>query len=467
MLPKIFSFVDIETTGANVTYNRIIEIGIIRTEQGKIKEKFESLINPQTHIDPFIEKLTGIKRSDLDSAPTFREIQDRIMDILKDSIFVAHNVRFDYGFLRNEYKRCGINFTAKHLCTVKLARILYPGYRNYDLDSIIGRHHITCRRRHRAFDDAYVIWEFFRQSRKNIHGEIFVKSVNSVLKKPSIPSDLSPEIFETIPESPGVYIFYGEKDMPLYIGKSINIKDRISSHFSADHTSSREMKIARQVKHIETIPTAGELGALLMESSLIKRMQPIYNRVLRRLRKMIILKKITDEDGYFTVEKIISDKLVLEDMNESIGVFKSDSQMKEFLFGLAKEYRLCNKILGLEKTDGYCFRYQLNECKGACQKMEPVMKYNLRFHEAFFKNRIKPWPFEGPIVIREKGDNEEYFIIDKWCLLGNSKNEIVTDDVRKDYSFDLDTYKILCRYLSKKKNYRNISRYNSSSFGRY
>ena len=161
MLPKNFSFVDIETTGGRVASDRIIDIGILRVENGTIVAKFESLVNPETYIPPFIEDLTGINTTDLEFAPNFSQIKDQILELLADSIFVAHNVRFDYGFLKNEFRRHKYSFNSRNLCTVRLSQILFPQYSRHNLDSILERFQITCKRRHRAFDDASAILEFY------------------------------------------------------------------------------------------------------------------------------------------------------------------------------------------------------------------------------------------------------------------------------------------------------------------
>lgn len=186
MSPSL-SFVDIETTGTSPLYNRIIEIGIVRVDRGKISREYSTLINPQMHIDPFIEALTGISKEDLVDAPTFEDVRSDILEVIDGSIFVAHNVRFDYGFIRNEFKRFEDVFAQKHFCTVKLARHLYPGFKNYNLDAIIERHGIVCKNRHRALGDAKAICDFYFQSIKELGKEKVVHAVGLAMKRPSVP----------------------------------------------------------------------------------------------------------------------------------------------------------------------------------------------------------------------------------------------------------------------------------------
>lgn len=460
VLPSKIAFVDIETTGGSVNYDRIIEIGVVRVEDGQITQTFQTLINPNHYLPPEITSLTGITAEELESAPTFRQVKQQILDVLKNCIFVAHNVRFDYGFLRNEFKREATNYSAKHFCTVKLSRTLYPQFPHHNLDAIIKRFGFHCAKRHRAFDDAKVLWEFLQVVQKSFACETLEQAIAKALKKPSVPLNISTDILESLPTSPGVYIFYGDSQLPLYIGKSINIRNRVLSHFSSDHASSTEMKIAQQIRRIETIKTAGEFGALVKEAELIKKLQPLYNRRLRSIRKMIVLKKHLSSSEYATISLETLNELLLDDLDKVIAIFRSQKQAKEYLISMSKQYHLCEKLLGIEKTTGACFGYRLKNCKGACIQKESPVIYNLRFSLAFAQCEIKPWPYAGPIMIEETDpleDQHHFYIVDKWCLVAyGHKDEVFR---MSDYIFDLDTYKIINSYLtrSKQRKVKSIS----------
>lgn len=462
MIPDKISFVDIETTGTSSIYDRIIEIGIIKTEGGKIVKKYNSLINPGLRLNPFIKTFTGITDEELENAPSFYEIKDGILEIIKDSVFAAHNVHFDYGFLKNEYKRYEQKFCAKIFCTVKLARYLYPGFRNYNLDSIIERFDIKCKRRHRAMDDAKVLWDFYSSSKKQVEPERFEKAVAKALKHPSLPVGISFSVLDSLPNTCGVYVFYGETQVPLYIGKSINIRDRVLSHFSNSHLSQTDLSLAEEAKNIETIPTAGELGALFLESTLIKKHQPLYNRKLRYARKLIAIKKLQNTKGYNTIDKQIFYGIEINDMENILAIFKSEKQLKDSLYSLAKEYNLCPKLLNLQKCTTACFYYHLKLCQGACIGGESAIKYNMRFNAAFTKYKIKTWPFPGPVIIRESQELEENFLIDRWCFLGTIKDESdLYENIENEYLFDYDTYIILKRFLSDPKNLKKVKLLNN------
>ncbi len=458
-LPSKLVFLDTETTGGSLRTDRVIEIGMLRVENGKVVKKFTSLINPQRYVPPEIELLTGISGAMVDTAPTFFDLKDQILELLNDAVFVAHNARFDYGFIKTEFKRLGINFSAKHLCTVKLSRNLYPQYDHHNLSIIIERFGFRIKNRHRAFDDAEVLWKFYKQIQKEFSLELIEAAVNKAQKRPSIPTNLSADILDNLPESPGVYIFYGDTNIPLYVGKSVNIRDRVLSHFSSDHSSSLELKITQQIKSIETIQTEGELGALLKEAYLVKKLQPLYNRKLRQRNKLLVLKYAENENGYFSCSFDLQDGIDPLEIDKIIGVFKSRKSLQDFLFSIAKEHQLCEKLLGVEKTSAVCFGYRLGRCKGACANKEKPLFYNFRFMNILGRMKFKKWPFERPIIIDDFSDDGtscDSFIIDNWCVLGKVNFEGTKLDTALDIGFDLDTYKILNSCLNKPKYAKHI-----------
>ncbi|MBI2012042.1 GIY-YIG nuclease family protein [Candidatus Daviesbacteria bacterium] len=461
-LPDKIVFVDIETTGMRFNFDRIIEIGILQVEKDNedpinynLTKTFHSLINPEHHLPNEISLLTGITDQELDHAPTFREIKDEISEAIGDSIFVAHNVRFDYGFLKAEFKRLDIDFSPKHFCTVKLSKALFPRFKHHNLDALIERFNFNCSNRHRAFDDASILWEFYQIILKSLSKEKIILALNQVLKRPSRPVNIDVKTLDSLPESFGVYIFYGANGAPLYVGKSINIKERVLSHFSNNHSSSLEMKISQQVESIETIQTNGELGALIQESSLIKKLQPLYNRKLRVNKNLIALVENVGGSRFKTAKMESLDSVELINLSKVLGVFKNKNQAKKYLIFIANEKSLCEKLLNLENTKGACFAYRLNRCGGACIGKENIKKYNLRFDEAFLDSKIKNWPYNGAILIVEKNLGEEYeegFLFDNWCFLGRVKVSLNNMDFEEnDYFFDIDTYKILRSYLNSKK----------------
>lgn len=450
-LPANLTFVDIETTGSSLKRDRVIEIGILCVRENKLQSTFQTFLNPDRFLPDEIQLLTGITPSDLEKAPSFFDIKDELNQYFDDSVFVAHNARFDYGFLKQEFLRFGVKFTPKQLCTVKLSRLLFPEHRHHNLDSIIERFKFEIENRHRALSDAKILWDFYQKILGIFPREKIIQTVSHILKKPNLPPQLKNFDLSGLPESPGVYIFYGKSGQPLYIGKSKNIRERTFSHFSLSSGNSLEMKIYNQVESIESIQTAGELGALLKESEMIKKLMPLYNRMLRVKKQMVIAKK-TDTDGVSSIKLEESNFINPEDLNEIMAIYKTRRAAKEALVNLSKEHNLCDKYLGLEKTKGSCFNYRLGKCKGVCSGKEKPVKYNLRFIEAFLNSKIKSWPYKGPIIIKEvdpESEREEQFLINNWCVVKRREEE---DEELEDLGFDYDIYKILKRFLDLKNH---------------
>ena len=230
--PDKMLILDLETTGGKATYHRIIEVGLLLVDAGEITKVWRSFVNPSTSVSATISRITGIYEKDIQHAPYFEDIAQELMGYLKGRVLVAHNARFDYGFLKNEFKRLGISYSSKPLCSVKLSRQLYPDYQRHNLDAIIRRFQLNIASRHRALDDAKAIYDFFLKT-SAIRSEQDVRSsCQSILSNASIPPHLDSAIVKKLPQSPGVYYFYNQQDKLLYVGKSVNIRSRVMSHFS-------------------------------------------------------------------------------------------------------------------------------------------------------------------------------------------------------------------------------------------
>jgi len=447
-------FVDIETNGLNHIRGRVIEIAAIRVENGRITRQFSSLVDPETELPQFITNLTGITTNDLKGAPTFHQIADELADVIDGAVFVAHNVRFDYSFIKQEYKRLGRNFLPKQLCTVRLSRALFPEQRSHKLESLINRYNFSYSARHRAYDDAHVLWQFVQYIEQTVAVEIIAEAVSKQIRRPALPKGVDQALFKDLPTGPGVYIFEDDERRPLYVGKSINIRKRVLQHFGNDHRDTKEFKIAQTVHHIRTEQTSGELSALLLESRLVKELQPLYNRQLRRVSKLVVARQTENEAGYHGV---ILEEAAMDDItaaNDILATFPRRGRAKEALEEMVKTHRLCPKLLGLEKASSACFLYQLHKCDGACVEAEPAAQYNLRLDQAFARRRLQAWPYNGPVLVQEDAaaENLTGIVVDQWCLLAELTQEEYCEPkiVTHKQAFDLDTYKILQQFLSNK-----------------
>jgi DNA polymerase-3 subunit epsilon len=187
MLDRPLVFLDLETTGATAAFDRITEIGLIEVENGEYAGEWSTLVNPQKRIPPFIEALTGISNEMVDRAPTFAAVSIELHARLSGKLVVAHNARFDYGFLRAEFGRLDTVYLSEVVCTVKLSRRLFPGHARHNLDTLIERHDIVCEARHRALGDARVLWDLIAKWRVDPGVAALHAAAAAQQPKPSVP----------------------------------------------------------------------------------------------------------------------------------------------------------------------------------------------------------------------------------------------------------------------------------------
>jgi DNA polymerase-3 subunit epsilon len=441
-------FVDIETTGGSFRNSRVLEVAAIRYENGQVTQEFSTLINPEAYIPRAITTLTGISENDVVDAPKFEDIADELYEILNSAVFVAHNVRFDYSFLKNEFAYAGMQFSPKLLCTVRLSRALYAGEKGHSLAKLIERHNIPVLARHRALDDAQAIL-YFSQLAYDEHGrELFQEAISKQLKTQYLPPHLDTEEIESVENIPGVYVFEDESHQPLYVGKSINLKKRILSHFQ--DKSSRELKISQNVHYVKTIPTGSELAALILESKMVKELKPLFNRKLRRVSSYALF--IKDEiDGYSTITVQSGPVDADTDLEKVYGLYETRTKAKKQLELLTRVFGLCPKLMGIEKTKGACFSYSLGRCKGACIGKEPAESYNRRFEIALEKNKVNSWPYKTAVAVPLDMENNGV-IINNWMIQGFYSAGDVSLLESFDVNFDVDEYKIIRRFLRENKN---------------
>jgi DNA polymerase-3 subunit epsilon len=277
MLP-CFVMLDLETTGGSAVHDRITEIAAVRVEHGVEVARWSTLVNPGVAIPPYIQSLTGISDAMVEDAPTFAQVATQLQELLDGAVFVAHNVRFDHGFVVSELARLEKQLKVKTLCTVRLSRKLYPQHKGHGLDAIMQRHGLHTLARHRAMGDVEVVLQWLHIAQAELGAEVLQREAAALLQGgTSVPPQLETPV-EDIPDTPGVYLFYGEGRTPLYIGKSVNMRTRVLAHFQSAAKVAREARIAQEIRRIEWHDTAGELGALLLQTRLVKELKPLHNR---------------------------------------------------------------------------------------------------------------------------------------------------------------------------------------------
>jgi DNA polymerase-3 subunit epsilon len=447
------AFVDLETTGTRAAADRITEIGVVRVDADpggrtwRVRE-WSTLVDPGVRIPSAIVALTGITDAMVAAAPTFDVVAGEVATLLDGCVFIAHNARFDYGFLKHAFARVERPFTARVLCTVKLSRRMFPEAQGHSLDALIARHGLDVAARHRALGDARAIWAFVRRLYERFDVEEIEAAARRILRIPSLPPQLAPDALDALPEAPGVYLFYGENALPLYVGKSINLRERVAAHFSADWRSETDLRLSQEIRRIEFEETAGELGALLREATLVKTRMPAHNRALRRKDEAGVLVLRADGVPSFVPAAAIDPGALAG----SFGPFTSRPAAREALRVLAAEHRLCWRRLGLEKRSaGPCFQRQLARCAGACVGAEPTAAHDARVAAALARFAIPPWPGAGPALARERAPLSgriDLHLLQNWCWLGTARDDGELGallDAPPRPQFDFDVTRLLLR----------------------
>jgi DNA polymerase-3 subunit epsilon len=343
------------------------------------------------------------------------------------------------------------------LCTVRLSRRLFPEHHRHNLDSLIERHGLAADDRHRALADADLIWQFWEKIGREVDAERIGEAVRHQLKRPSLPPHLPPDFLDDVPEVPGVYLFYGEDDTLLYVGKSVNLRQRVLSHFAPGTGETKELRIAQEIRRIDWQETVGELGALLLEARLVKERQPVHNRRLRRTTDICAWQLDEVAPGDFRPRLASGEDAAPGRGGELYGLFSSKREATLALRKIAEAHQLCPAILGLTGTPGLpCVAHQLHQCRGACAGKESIGLHSARLMAALARLRLDGWPYPGPIGIVERNeflDREEVHLVDAWRHLGTARSESEMEELLQapgDVKFDLDIYKLLKAQLAKR-----------------
>ncbi len=360
--------IDIETTGGAPGKGRITEIAIFVMEGEQMVEEFDSLVNPEQPIPPYISQLTGITNEMVEDAPKFYEVAKKVVEITTDAIFVAHNASFDYSFIRKEFESLGYNYSREVLCTVRLSRKIIPGFASYSLGNLCRDLEIPLNDRHRAGGDARATALLLQHLiDKQGHWITSGKEIDVKGLRP----ELDMAAIHKLPHSSGVYYFHNDQGEVIYVGKSKNIYQRVLSHLSAK--GKRSLNIKSQLIEVTFEETGSELVALLKEMDEIKKIKPLFNRAGRRTRFNWGLYNYKDRNGYerFFLQKVSGPVKPLD-------TFASREAAQEALYNWADEYHLCHRLAGLEDKTGSCFQYSVRQCLGACVGEEPPDSYNQR-----------------------------------------------------------------------------------------
>lgn len=329
----MFAVIDIESSGGNYKQDSIIEIAIIIHDGKKVTEEYSTLVNPKRPIQPFVKALTGISDEMVEDAPMFEEVAEKIIELTENRIIVAHNARFDYGFLRTEFKRIGHSFNRKHICTVSLSRHIFPHMPSYSLGNLCRDLSIPLNFRHRAYGDAAATTLLLEKLLFNDRKELIKAALKDELNKKNLPPLITREMVDMLPEEIGVYYFVNEKGTVIYVGKSKNIKERVLSHFSADLNNQKILEMKAEIADIQWEATGNELVALLMEADEIKRWMPKYNRAQRKTKLRYGIFVTPQPDGILDLKVKI-----LNDVEQPLIKFPSKERATRILENILAQY---------------------------------------------------------------------------------------------------------------------------------
>lgn len=449
----LFAIVDIETTGGSAERGKIIEIAIIIHNGKKIMKRFSSLVDPDCSIPYFITQHTGITDTMVRDAPPFHSIAKEIIELTEGAVFVAHNVKFDYGFVRAAFKELGYTFQRKTLCTVRLSRSTFPGLPSYSLGNLCECLDISIQNRHRAMGDAEATAILFSKILEHNDTVLTSDGLPTEIKRSLLPPLIQPDMLENIPaEMTGVYYFYNQAGEVIYVGKSTDIRKRILQHF-ASQKSGKALRMLHEIADVRYEITGSELIALLLESNEIKQLKPAYNSSQKRGRAVPYfgIFQRTDRSGYIN---LAIDRLTTDE--EPLITLDSLFDAKNILYKAVKQYTLCEGKCGLHSGEGACFNYQMHKCNGACVDEEEPERYNERAMEAigsfsfrnesFFIVDVGRTDTEKSIVSIERGEYKGFGFIDHSMT---EPNVDTINDCIKKYNHNKDIQKILRGFMKK------------------
>ena len=393
----MYAIVDIETTGSYAAGNGIIEIAVRVLDGDQVIEQFETLINPGQRIPRYIQAFTGITNEMVEGAPYFEEVAEKLFTILQGNIFVAHNVNFDYSFVKNHLQLYGYTLNTKKLCTVRLSRQIFPGYPSYSLGNLCHSIGIQLENRHRAGGDADATVTLFKLLLQHDKKEVIATSLKRNSKEQTLPPNVPKTHFDALPSSPGVYYFHDSKGVVVYVGKAKDIRKRVSSHFSNNSDSKQKQNFVRHIHAISFQPTATELMACILESTEIKRLWPAFNNAQKKPEEVFGIFMYEDQSGYM--------RLAIEKKRKHanpIYTFHYKVDGHGVIRKLMQEFELCPKLCFMQTDNDHCQGIVDKHCNGACEKKEAPEAYNARVLQAIASLTARP-----SYIVLDQGLNEE------------------------------------------------------------
>ena len=435
------AFVDVETTGLSPTENRVAEIGVVTVDNDGRVERWTTLLRTSSRGE-FSAPLGSSPHGTRD-APCFSDIAADLAGRLEGRLFVAHNARFDYAFLRAEFERAGIAFHPDVVCSVMLSRHLCPGLPHHDMDSLVVCHDFRVEERHRALPDADLVWQLWQALHRQHPKDRIADAVRTLLSSPVLPPELDASLIDRLPETPGAYVLYGERGSPLVVAAAGNLKLHVRNYFRIDRATSKAFEYAHRIRNITWRATRGMLGAQLHAAMLDS---VLCAKSIRRTNTPAFTIQLLPE-VVPCVAIVPLDSRSME--GDSYGLFATERKAQNELTRLATQHRLCHWLLGVPaKTKSPCVACRLDRRAPKCLSITGRKNDLIRVVAALWPLRVAAWPHPGPIGIRERS---EIHVVDQWQFLGTARCE---SDVRsvletRPDAFDPRLHRLLTRALSR------------------
>ena len=437
------------TSGLDPRRDGIWELALLLVDDGQVTARHYWRSFPPGGLPREVAQACGVLPCEVEGSPPFSAHAPEIAALLRGRLLVGHDLRRQLAFLRREIP----GLRQRQLCVQRLALALRP-QQPADLDSLCAAAGALRLFRLRVQPDAELVWQCLQWLLAQPAAQL-QPALDSLARRRAVPVQLSSERLAGLPQRPGVYYFHaaastaGEMGPLLYVGKSVDLRARIASHFRNDHASRRSLQIARQVAQIEIQPTAGELGALLLEAREIVRLQPLYNRQLRRQRQLLSWQLLETPDG---VQPQLVDFRQIAPQQAHAGLFRNQRLAKEWLSGLARERGLCPRLLGLEKGRGACFASHIGHCRGACCGRESRQQHDARLLEGCARLQLAAWPWRGPVALIERDAGHgltDWLVLDQWRWLGRAADLAEARALLDGpaVAFSRETYRILRSWL--------------------
>lgn len=405
MSEVVFTIVDLEFTGGSPQRDKIMEVALVKYANGKIIDRFHSLVNPEKEVSEFLMALVNFSEKRLKKAPVFEDIAEQIFDFTKDTTLVGFNIRLSYALLKSAFKPTPFRFQRPHLDLKMLIEQRFDTAANLENKPKSKSLGGLCRYFGLKYDNSYnlkkrakTITKVFEKLFIQHYPSIDKKLVRSIALTAKLPPNLPPQKVDELPKATGVYYFLDKKGRIIYLGKSLHIRDRILSHFNTDLESSKKQNMKAATYDLQYRLTGSELIALLLESDEIKRYMPAFNRAQRRKRYKYGVYIETNELGFLTLE---IDSLKLERKDELFQKFSSKWQAFSFVLRAAVQYQLSLEWCNLLSFETW-IRQSTYEDEDFVEEEDSVEVHNDKIKRLV---KFYSYPADNMLII-EKGRSE-------------------------------------------------------------